>query len=77
MDMRSFGMYEGFTHLASLVICVISQNRRIGCCRCVNYLMNPKIWKVGVTRTSVGYIVVRIPLAEMPYKLTEMTEKIP
>ena len=74
MDMRSFGMYEGFTHLASLVICNkpksenwVLQVRKL--------LDESKDMEGGVTRTSVGYIVVRI-LGRNAHKLTEITEKI-
>mgnify|MGYP002423958373 FL=1 len=74
MDMRNFGMYEGFTHLANMVICNkqkpedwVRQGREL--------LENSKNMQGGVTRTSAGHIALRI-LGRNAHKLTEITEKI-
>lgn len=74
MDMKNFGMYEGFTHLANLVICNkpqpldwISQVRGL--------LDDSKDMEGGATRTSAGHTVVRI-LGRNAQKLTEVTGQI-
>lgn len=74
MDMRNFGMYEGFTHLSNLVICN-KQKTEEWVLRVRTLLDNSEDMEGGVTRTSAGHIVVRI-LGRNAHKLTEVTEKI-
>ncbi len=74
MDMRNFGMYEGFTHLANMVIC--NKQKSDDWVLQVRELLDiSKDMEGGVTRTSVGHIVVRI-LGRNAHKLTEITERI-
>ena len=74
MDMRNFGMYEGFTHLANMVIC--NKQKPEDWVRQVRELLdNSKNMEGGVTRTSAGHIALRI-LGRNANKLTEITEKI-
>ena len=74
MDMRNFGMYEGFTHLANMVIC--NKQKSDDWVLQVRELLDiSKDMEGGVTRTSVGHIVVRI-LGRNAHKLTEVTEQI-
>ena len=74
MDMRNFGMYEGFTHLANMVIC--NKQKPEDWVRQVRELLdNSKNMQGGVTRTSAGHIALRI-LGRNAHKLTEITEKI-
>ena len=73
MDMRNFGMYEGFTHLANMVIC--NKQKSDDWVLQVRELLDiSKDMEGGVTRTSVGHIV-RI-LGRNAHKLTEITERI-
>ncbi len=74
MDMRNFGMYEGFTHLANLVICN-KQKSEDWMLQTRELLDSSKDMEGGVTRTFAGHIVVRI-LGRNAYKLTEVTERI-
>ena len=59
MDMRGFGMYEGFTHLGNLLICNEPKSddwiRRAREC-----IDGGDRMQGGVTRTAQGHIVVRI-----------------
>ena len=74
MDMRNFGMYEGFTHLANMVIC--NKQKSDDWVLQVRELLDiSKDMEGGGTRTSVGHIVVRI-LGRNAHKLTEITERI-
>ena len=74
MDMRNFGMYEGFTHLANMVIC--NKQKSDDWVLQVRELLDiSKDMEGGVTRTSVGHIVVRL-LGRNAHKLTEITERI-
>ena len=74
MDMRNFGMYEGFTHLANMVIC--NKQKSDDWVLQVRELLDiSKDMEGGVTRTSVGHSVVRI-LGRNAHKLTEITERI-
>ena len=74
MDMRNFGMYEGFTHLANMVIC--NKQKPEDWVRQVRELLdNSKNMEGGVTRTSAGHIALRI-LGRNANKLTEITDKI-
>ena len=74
MDMGNFGMYEGFTHLASLVIC--NQQKPEGWVQQVRRLLEDAgDMEGGVTHTSAGHIVVRI-LGKNAAQLTEITERI-
>ena len=74
MDMRNFGMYEGFTHLANMVIC--NKQKSDDWVLQVRELLDiSKDMEGGVTRTSVGHIVVRI-LGRNAHKLTEITARI-
>ena len=74
MDMRNFGMYEGFTHLANMVICNI-QKSEDWVLQVRELLDGCEDMEGGVTRTSAGHIVVRI-LGRNAQKLTEVTERI-
>lgn len=74
MNMTGDGMYEGFTHLANLVICNepkseawISKVREI--------LDETPQMEGGVTRTTAGHVAVKI-LGTSGQKLTDMLEQI-
>ena len=67
-------MYEGFTHLANLVICN-KQKSEDWMLQTRELLDSSKDMEGGVTRTFAGHIVVRI-LGRNAYKLTEVTERI-
>ena len=73
-DMRGFGMYEGFTHLANLVICNEPESDEwiSGVREMIDEAEN---MEGGATRTANGTAVVRI-LGTSGQKLTDMMEKI-
>lgn len=74
MDMRGMGMYEGFTHLANLVIC--NQPKTDEWMGRVREMIDAQPdMEGGVTRTAAGHAAVRI-LGRSGEKLTEMTGKI-
>lgn len=74
MDMSGFGMYEGFTHLANLVIC--SEPKDEAWIARVRELMDEtENVEGGVTVTAAGHVVVRI-LGRNGQKLTELMERI-
>ncbi|MCC8082291.1 MAG: urease accessory protein UreD [Lachnospiraceae bacterium] len=73
-DMRGFGMYEGFTHLANLVICN-EQKGEIWMENVRELLDASEQMEGGVTRTAAGHMVVRI-LGRSGQKLTDAMEKI-
>ncbi len=74
MDMQGFGMYEGYTHLANLLIC--NEERSDDWIQTVRDLMdNTEGIDGGVTRTADGHIVVRI-LGKSGQKLTDILDKI-
>lgn len=74
MDMKGFGMYEGFTHLANLVICNEPESDEwiSGVREMIDEADN---MEGGATRTANGTAVVRI-LGTSGQKLTDMMEKI-
>ena len=73
-DMTGFGMYEGFTHLANLVIC--NEPKSDGwIVRARALLDEAPDTEGGVTRTAFGHIVVRM-LGTSGQRLTGLTEKI-
>ena len=73
-DMSGFGMYEGFTHLANLVIC--NEPRTDEWISAVRGLIDETDnMEGGVTRTAGGNIVVRI-LGTSGQRLTGIQEKI-
>lgn len=74
MDMRGFGMYEGYTHLANVVICN-KQKSEDFILQVRNLLDSFKDIDGGVTKTFAGHIVVRI-LGKNAQQLTEVIEKI-
>ncbi|MCD8013171.1 MAG: urease accessory protein UreD [Lachnospiraceae bacterium] len=58
-DMRGFGMYEGYTHLANLLICNVEKSD--DWVREVRSMMDEtEGLEGGVTRTAAGHIAVRI-----------------
>lgn len=74
MDMTSLGMYEGFTHLGNIVICnyEISEDW----IRDVRSMMDEdEALEGGVTRTSNGYVVVRV-FGKRGDQITKFQEKI-
>ena len=74
MDMNGFGMYEGFTHLANLVICNVPRSDEwIASVR--KLLDAADRVEGGVTRTSRGHIAVRM-LGTSGQKLTDMMGQI-
>lgn len=74
MDMQGFGMYEGFTHLANLVIC--NQQKSQEWIRKTRELLDDaKEMEGGVTQTSAGHLVVRI-LGRSADQLAGITEKL-
>lgn len=73
-DMTGFGMYEGFTHLANIVICNEPKDSAwIGAVR--ELIDEQPEMEGGVTQTAYGHTVVRI-LGMSGQKLTEIQEKI-
>ncbi len=74
MDMRGFGMYEGFTHLANLILC--NEPKSDDWMLNVRGLLEEEeSVEGGVTRTDAGHIVVRI-FGLTGQKLTDLTERI-
>ncbi len=74
MDMRGFGMYEGFTHLANLILC--NEPRSDAWMRDVRTLLDAaERMEGGATRTDAGHIVIRI-LGETGQSLTDMMDQI-
>ncbi|MCD8020956.1 MAG: urease accessory protein UreD [Clostridiales bacterium] len=74
MDMRGFGMYEGYTHLANLLICNEPKSEKwITAVR--EKIDDADDMEGGVTRTATGHIVARI-LGRSGQKLTRMLEEI-
>ncbi|MCD7867217.1 MAG: urease accessory protein UreD [Clostridiales bacterium] len=58
-DMQGFGMYEGYTHLANLLIC--NEDKNDDWIRAVRGILDESHGaEGGVTRTTAGHIVVRI-----------------
>lgn len=74
MDMKGFGMYEGFTHLANLVICNEPKSEE-WIVQVRELLDAAENMEGGVTKTSAGHFVVRI-LGKNGQKLTEMMNRI-
>lgn len=73
-DMKGFGMYEGFTHLANLVIC--NDEKPDGWLSQVRELIDgADNMEGGATRIAGGGIAIRI-LGTSGQKLTDMMEKI-
>lgn len=73
-DMRGFGMYEGFTHLANLLIC--NEPKSDDWVTAVREKIDAADrMEGGVTRTAMGHIVIRI-LGMSGQKLTEMMKEI-
>lgn len=73
-DMEGFGMYEGFTHLASLLIC--NEPKEKEWFAWVREMLDAQeCMEGGVTVTAAGHIVVRI-LGMNGQKLENMMEKI-
>ncbi len=73
-DMKGFGMYEGYTHLLSLIIC--NDNKDDEWIRAAGEIIADNAdADGGVTKTACGHIVIRI-LGRNAQKLTGMTEKI-
>ena len=74
MDMEGFGMYEGFTHLGSLILCNLP--REAGWIREVRELLeHTEDTEGGVTVTAAGHIVVRI-LGRTGQKVSALLEQI-
>ncbi|MCD8015305.1 MAG: urease accessory protein UreD [Lachnospiraceae bacterium] len=74
MDMRGFGMYEGFTHLANLLIC--GEEKTDDWIREVRAMLDePEGMEGGVTRTAAGHIAIRI-LGRSGQQLTCKIEQI-
>ncbi len=74
MDMEGFGMYEGFTHLANLLIC--NQARSEAWMDQVRHLLDAREdLEGGVTKTAAGYLAVRI-LGRSGDSLTKIMEQI-
>ncbi len=74
MDMPGFGMYEGFTHLANLVICNEARDEAwVSAVR--SRLEEDERVEGGVTRTAAGHLVIRI-LGHSGQKLTDLLEEI-
>ena len=73
-DMRGFGMYEGFTHLANLLICNEKKSDDwISAVR--EKIDSADQMEGGATRTAAGHIVIRI-LGVSGQKLTELMAEI-
>lgn len=74
VDMESFGMYEGFTHLANLVIC--NDPKSDDWFMQARALMDhiPDL-EGGVTRTASGYTAVKI-LGKSGQQLTDVMKQI-
>lgn len=74
MDMHGYGMYEGFTHLASLVIC--NEPKTEGWYEKVQKLLDQAEGiEGGATRTVAGHAVVKA-LGTSGQKLTQIMERI-
>lgn len=74
MDMEGFGMYEGFTHLANLLICNLSKSQEW--IRRVRELLDEtQDMEGGVTTTAAGHYVVKI-LGKSGEALTGKMEEI-
>lgn len=74
MDMRGFGMYEGFTHLANLVICNVKKYEdAVSSMR--ELIDDEDDVEGGVTVTAAGHIAVKI-LGRSGQKLTALTERL-
>ena len=73
-DMRGFGMYEGFTHLANLVICN-DEKPEAWFGRVRELIDEAPDMEGGATRMACGGAVVRI-LGTSGQKLTDMMENI-
>jgi urease accessory protein len=74
IDMQGLGMYEGYTHLANLVICNEEKTDEwIGGVR--ELLDGLENIEGGVTRTKAGHVVVRM-LGKNAQKLTDVMGQI-
>ena len=73
-DMRGFGMYEGFTHLANLVICN-EEKPEEWIIRVRELIDETPDMEGGATRMASGDIVIRI-LGKSGQKLTDIMDKI-
>ncbi len=74
IDMRGFGMYEGFTHLANLIIC--NEHKSSGWFDEVRSMLEEaEQTEGGATVTETGHIVVRF-LGRSGQKMTNMQERI-
>ncbi len=74
MDMAGFGMYEGFTHLANLLLCNITKDDA-WMLQVRELLENTKTIEGGVTKTAAGHVVVRI-FGTNGQQLTDLLEQI-
>ncbi|MCD7981347.1 MAG: urease accessory protein UreD [Clostridiales bacterium] len=73
-DMRGFGMYEGYTHLANLLIC--NEKKSDEWIRAVRALLDDSEgMEGGVTRTAAGHIAARI-LGRSGQQLTDILDRI-
>ncbi len=74
INMRGFGMYEGFTHLANLIIC--NEPKPEEWMRNVRTMLEEaEETEGGLTQTEAGHIVVRI-LGRTGQKLTDLMDQI-
>lgn len=74
MKMQSIGMYEGYTHLANLIICNEPKDDE-WIMKVRTLLDETEDVEGGVTRTAVGHIVIRI-LGKNGDKLTKIQTNI-
>lgn len=74
IDMRGFGMYEGYTHLANLLLCNIPHSREKAE-EMRQYIDGCGQVEGGVTVTAVGHVVVRM-LGKRAQQLTDLMEKM-
>ena len=73
-DMRGFGMYEGFTHLANLIMCN-EEKPEEWIIRVRELIDETPDMEGGATRIASGGIVIRI-LGRSGQKLTDIMDKI-